>query len=167
MAFRDLGDVRVAKPIVLPIRGKEYAFPGEISARLLVRLGVMFAQLEDADGDDADLTAEALSDAEEADLRKALFGDVEAEMIADYCTPGEIGVAFTTLMAAHCYGIKAAEAVWSSPGEAPAPNRAARRKKTPATLTRSRGSRGTSRPRKKTASPGEPSSDSGDSSKPT
>ena len=157
MAFRDLDEFLIVPPLVLPIHGKQYSFPGEISARSWLRLQMLYAS--------PDPEQEAFSDEEEASLRAEMFGEAEAEMVADGCTTSQLRVAFYTLLAYHMSGMDAAESVWAARGEAPAPNRATRRSRPPAKSTRSRGSRvgSTGRKKRPAAAPvGETSSSSGD-----
>lgn len=132
--FRDLDLILVDKPIRLPIRGKTYEFPGNISARtglLLERLGAEAQKAKlDVDSGKADpaaLAAEVFSDTEELDLRREVMGDTEAEMARDGLTTGHVRHVFQTLLVWHMTGEEAAAKAWESLGEAPAPNRAARR----------------------------------------
>ena len=165
MAFKDLDDFLVIKPLVLPIRGKEYAFPGEISARA----GLLLQRAFDVP-DDADPDAVVLTDAEENELRTALFGGLEKQMIDDGLTNTHLRVVFYTLIAyQQTRDLKLAEQVWNAQGEAIAPNRETRRRKPAAKSTRPRGSRAASTAPKDKApeSPGPSSSDTGTSSKPT
>ena len=155
MAFKDLDSFLVIKPLVLPIRGKEYAFPGELSAKS----GLLLQRLDARDESEPD--AQLLSDAEEKQLHDEILGDAEAQMVADGLTNTHIKVAFYALIAYHLYGLEAAEAVWNAQGEAIAPNRRTRRSKAPAKSTRSRGSRAASTVPKTKAPAGLPSSDSG------
>lgn len=145
MAFRDLDEFLEVEPLVLPIRGKEYKFPGEISARawlLVQRLGERYerARRDKEAGREPDPDEEVLSDGDESMLRAEMFGDVEEEMTADGLTSAHMKRVFLTLIAFHLSGVEAAEAVWNNVGEAPAPNRATRRK-AQAKSTPSRGSR--------------------------
>ncbi len=156
MSFRDLDEFLSVEPIVLPIRGTAYSFPGEISARTWLRLQRVWQTIERA----GDPDAEAVSDFDEAQLMAEMFGGVDEQMAADGVTSAEIKRVFVTLMAYHLSGREAAENVWNNSGEAVAPNRAARRH--PATTsTPSRGSRAGSTPRAKTASAGATSSATG------
>jgi hypothetical protein len=150
VAFRDLDELLDVPPLVLPIRGKEYSFPGEISARSWLRLQRLSEQMNGgADADDL-----ALGDEEEAALEAEMFGGLKDELIADGLTGSHIRIVFYTLIAFHLSGRTVAETVWNNAGEPPAPNREARRSKTPATSTRSRGSRaGSKSPSKSRAKP--------------
>lgn len=149
MSFRDLSEFLSVEPIVLPIRGKEYSLPGEISARSWLRLQRVWQAM----GAASDPGAEAVSDFDEATLMAEMFGGVDEQMAADGVTSAEIKRVFVTLMAYHLSGRDAAEAAWDNSGEAVAPNRAARRH--PATTsTPSRGSRAGSTPHNRTASAG-------------
>lgn len=143
MAFRDLEEFLVVEPLELPIRGKLYRFPGEISARawlLVQRLGEKYERARRAReaGRPIDSDEEALSDYDESALRSEMFGDAEEEMIADNLTSGHMKRVFYALVAFHLSGREAAEAVWNNTGEAKAPNRETRRVE--AKSTRSRGS---------------------------
>lgn len=161
MAFRDLDEFLTVKPLVLPIRGKEYAFPGDLSGESWLRLQVVGDRMRGgADG------FVAVSDTDEVALRAEMFGGVDAEMIADGCTSAQMQAVFVTLVTYHLSGrnLAAAEAAWDAQGEAPAPNREARRSKAPAKSNPARGSRaGSTHPRPKVAAPpGTPSSNAGD-----
>lgn len=161
MAFRDLEEFLSVKPVELPIRGKVYAFPGEVSGHTwltLQKLAHSMQQVQAAkeSGEPLDEDAVILTDADEAAIMVELFAGVDEEMAADGCTSAQIKAVFYTLLAYHTAGEESAEAVWESQGEAPAPNRATRRSQTP---TRSRGSRASSTDRAvQTASHGIPSS---------
>ena len=139
MAFRDLAEFLVVKPVVLPIRGKEYAFPGSVSARLWMQINVIKEQLElasraEAEGREFEPNAEAMSDETEAEMMAEMFGGVDSEMVADGCSSVELDRVKHTLIAYHLSGgnLTTATAVWEQSGKAPAPNREARRKKAPA-----------------------------------
>jgi hypothetical protein len=168
MAFRDLDEFVVVKPIVLPIAGKRYSFPGEVSARTWLMMQRISEQLQRAQraaarGETLDPDEEAVSDEDESSLMKEVMAGVQDEMVADGCTSTHVKTAFYTLIAYHMAGQAAAEAVWNAQGEAPAPNREERRSKTPAKSTRSRGSRATSTdpPTEETPEPGPTSSSDG------
>lgn len=152
MAFRDLDDFLVVKPVELPIRGKVYAFPGEITAEAWLLLQIVAEQMERAQKAQAaglpiDEDEEAVDDHAESRLRSELLGGVEQEMIEDGLTSAHLKAVFYTLIAFHLSGLEAAEAVWEAQGETSAPNRATRRAKSPrgASPTRSRGSQGASK----------------------
>ena len=157
MTFRDLTEFLVVKPIVLPIAGKDYSFPGEISARLWLQLQRLNAQAAAAmAGEDYDPGAEIIDDETESEISKELLGDALQEMLADGRTSSQIRAVFQTLHAWHTQGEDIAEAVWNGQGEAVTPNRAQRRAR-PA-----RGSHATSKSRKATAvRPGPTSSPDG------
>jgi len=170
MAFKDLADFLVVEPVVLPIRGKEYAFPGSVSARLWLQLNNIKEQLElagraEAEGKDFSPDQEAISDESEGEMMAEMFGGVDEEMVADGCNSVELDRVKHTLIAYHLSGgnLSAAEAVWERSGKAPASNRAARRSKTtgqsrrPASPATSAGQTAPT----ETAPPGEPSSDTG------
>ena len=169
MAFRDLDEFLTVKPLVLPIGGKQYAFPGDVGGEswlLLERVG----QTMRFGGDPNEV---AFTSEQEDALKAEMYGQARDEMIADGCTGAQLDAVFQTLLYYHLSdrNLEAAERVWNAQGEAPAPNRAERRRKTPPTSTPSRGSRGTSKPPKKRAPaqapPGQTSSSSGSASKPT
>jgi hypothetical protein len=166
MAFRDLDEfLHEPEPIVLPIHGKDYSFPAVISGELWVKVQKVGGRLTVGDP-----TAVAVSDAEEDELLQELCGDTLQEMYDDHITSVELQIVLTTLIAYHLSNDRdVAEAIWNAQGEAPAPNRAERRRKTPPTSTPSRGSRGGSTPpkRKKPASAGRKSLNTGSASKPT
>lgn len=159
MAFRDLDEFLTVKPLVLPIGGKEYAFPGDVGGAswlLLQRVGQRMRYGEDPD-------AVAMTNAEETALKAEMFGAARDEMIADGCTSTHMQAVFQTLLAFHLSGRDTAEMVWNAQGEAPAPNRAARRhppkKATSGTAksTRLRGSTpGTTSAKTKTPAPATP-----------
>jgi len=163
MAFRDLDEFLIVEPLVLPIRGKEYAFPGEVSARLWLQLQRLNEQYLDAkraaaEGRDFEPDRELVSDGDQAAMMDELLGDAQAEMIADGLSGAHIKAAFYTCLAFHLMGRETAERVWNAQGEAPAPNRATRRKAT-AKSPRSRGSRaGTTSAKKKVPAPPGPTS---------
>ncbi len=136
--FRDLSEFLTVEPIRLPIRGKEYQFPGEISARSWLLLQRLDAGARRARRDpDYDPAAEMLSDVDQDALMAELFGGTDEQMVEDGCTSSEIQRTFITLMAYHTVGRELAEAVWrGDPGEFVAPNRAARRHPPKSTLSR-------------------------------
>jgi len=150
MAFRDFGDCPAVKPIVLPIRGKKYSFPGpgDISGRTWLRLQeigglTMQAAKAKASGEDFGLDAEVLSDLDQDALMAELCGETLQTMIDDGVTGAEIQNVLKTLMASHMFSEAMAELVWNRQGEAMAPKRKARRGKAPAPSP-SRGSHATS-----------------------
>lgn len=176
MAFRDLAEFLTVSPLVLPIGGKDYAFPGDVSGEswlLLERIGqkMRFG----GDPDEVAMTSE-----QESALKAEMYGTTRDEMIADDCSGAQLDAVFQTLLSYHLSdrNLEVAEAVWNAQGEAPAPNRTARRhplKKSAlgtAKSPRSRGSHvGTTSAKKTPASepdlPGSTSSSSGNASKPT
>lgn len=168
MAFRDLDEFLVVPPLVLPIGGKRYEFPGEISARNWLRLQRLFGQAQLVnEGGELDLDEEVVSRSEQRELEAEMYGDAEARMVADGCTGSQVKAVLMTVTQFYLEGREAAELVWESQGEAPAPSREARRHATTKS-TRSRGSTvGSTTPRKRKASAGKNSSPSGTSSKPT
>ena len=133
MPFRDLDEFLVVQPFVLPVRGKDYEFPGEVSARVWLKLQALSDQLKRAQaaelhGEDYEPDSEVLSDTDEAEMRREMFGGVEEEMANDGCSSGQMKAVFYTLIAYHLSGREAAEAVWNSQGNLAAPNRETRRK---------------------------------------
>jgi hypothetical protein len=167
MAFRDLDEFLEAEPLVLPIRGKDYSFPAEISARTWLRVQRLGPELNRAvaasqAGEPFDADAEALSDIDSDELLTELCGDALEEMLDDGVTSAQLKVVLATLLVFHLSDRDQAEAIWNARGETPAPNRAARRSSTPATPSRSRGSRAGSTSRSNQAARrGRPSSSSG------
>lgn len=143
MTFKDLDEFLSVDPVEIPIRGKTYSFPGEISARawlLVQKLGSAYGAAKDGQIDTDEI---ALTDGEEVDLQAELFGGIEREMAADGVTSGELKLVFGTLVIYHLTDQATAEKFWDARGEAPAPNREARRTKpkVPAKSPQSRGSR--------------------------
>ena len=139
MTFRDLDEFLVVEPLILPIGGKDYSFPGEVSARSWLLLQKVSRQLR-YDVSDEEV---AITDVEETALKSEMFGEAEQEMARDGCTSAQMQAVFQTLLAYHLSDRDrdTAEAVWNSQGEAPGPNRKTRRAKSPAKSTRPRASR--------------------------
>lgn len=165
MAFRDLTEFLKTEPFMLPIGGKLYEFPGEISAKSWLQLQRLTEQITKAQaaaalGMDYDPDDEVLSDTDESVLMDEMFGTGKDEMIANGCTSSQIRAVFFTLMAYHTTGIEAAEAMWNAQGEAVAPSRSERRASAKSAPARGYRAASTPRPRKK-ASPGPKSSSSG------
>ena len=160
MAFKDLADALDVEPLVLPIRGREYACPGSISAKTWLWMQYIMAI---ARGEDVEPKDEALTDQEQANILNEMLGDAKQQMLDDGLTSAEMEHVERTLWTYHANNRNRAlaESVWNSLGKAPAPNRASRRaaEKSP----RSRGSRAGSTPRKRSpkARPGAPSSSAG------
>ena len=164
MAFKDLDDFLVVRPVVLPIRGKDYSFPGEISGRTWLKVHSLSGQVQQAiatqkAGGKFDPDVEAISDMDQDELLAELCGDTLQEMIDDGLTSAHLDAVMAALMAFHMADRGTAEAVWNASGEAPAPNRSARRAKAPP--SRARGSRAGSSAPKKAALRGRASSKSG------
>ena len=166
MAFKDLDDFLDEPPFVLPIRGKRYEFPGDISAESWLRLHRLTMRALAGDGDLSDVV---ISDVEEAALMDEMFGAAKAEMLTDGCSGAELKLVWMTLISFHTQGRAIAELVWNTRGEAPTPSREVRRSSAPKTSTRSRGSLGgsTPRPKRKAAPSGQTSSATGTQSRPT
>jgi hypothetical protein len=168
MSFRDLDEFLVVEPLVLPIRGKEYSFPGSVSARVWLQLQSMSEQMQlqqDAArrGEDYAPDNELVNDTDEAAMRAEMFGDAEQEMVDDGLSSAHIKAVFFTLIAFHLSGREAAEVVWDAQGGSAAPNRAQRRsqsKKQPPAA--SRASSSAPRSSRATSSAGTPSSSTGD-----
>jgi hypothetical protein len=158
MAFRDLGELVTVKPLIVPIRGKKYELPGDISAASWVRLQLLFEQVRDAAaGVESDPAAGALSAAEERAIRAEMFGPAEAEMVADGCLGSEVDAVYRMLWAYYMNdrSHEVAEAYWNAQGEAPAPSPEPKK-------PRARGSRaGSTNRRKAQPSAGETSSSAG------
>ena len=146
MAFRELDELLSPEPVVLPFNGKEYAFPGEISAKSWLQLQRIGDTIDRANrGEEVDPEEEVFDDSDQSSLMAEILGDAGQQMAADGCTSSQIKRAFYTLLAYHLRDREAAEVIWeaSAAGEAPAPNRAARRHPSDAqpSAVRSRGSR--------------------------
>lgn len=159
MAFRDLDEFLTVKPLVLPIGGKQYAFPGDIGGQSWLLLQRVDQNMRHGNDDDVAFTSE-----QETALKDAMFGQMQDEMLADGCTGVQLDAVFQTLLSYHLSdrNIEVAETVWNAQGEAPAPNRAARRhspkKSAGATAksARSRGSRAGTTSAKTTPEPAPP-----------
>jgi len=168
MAFRDLDEFLAPEPLVLPIRGKDYVFPAEISGATWLRVQSLGAQVQQAvrardAGEEFDPDVTAISDMDQDELLAELCGDTLKEMLDDGLTSTHLKAVLATLMAFHMSDRESAEAVWNASGEAPAPNRETRRKGT-AKSARSRGSSaGPTGPRERagTGAPGVRSSEAG------
>ena len=169
MAFRDLNEFLIVEPLVLPIRGKEYTFPGQISAPIWLKLQSIGEQVQDAvsardKGEDFEPDVEAISDMDQESLMAEFCGGPQTmKKIIKGLTSEEFKHVLSTLMVYHMSGSRElAEAIWNQEGELPAPNRAARRSSKPTPSTRSRGSRvGSKPPPAKGSQPGETSSSTG------
>ena len=161
--FKDLAEVLGAKPKQLPIKGRMYSFPPRVSDSTGAKLAQMSAlgrkQLRASDTTDADRKAAGIAmmeqffDGEAQDaLWDEVLGDAQQEMLDNAVPPEWQQHVFGTLLAWHMSGEDAAVAVWEdkNPGEAPAPNRATRRRAGSASggATRSRGSSSGTSPRK-------------------
>ncbi|MEN6426100.1 MAG: hypothetical protein ABFE13_12095 [Phycisphaerales bacterium] len=160
MPFKELGAALKTEPLILPLGGKTYTFPGDLSAEswLLIRRvgqGTRF-------GTDA---TEPLTQAEEDRLMVEMFGDAMAEMLADGRTDNEMEFVHLTLLTFHLYGRDAAEIRWNAQGEAEAPSQEDASPEDTDRVTPTRGSTaGTTSPTKKPrakASAGTKSSKSG------
>lgn len=169
MAFKDLDEFFVIKPIRLPIRGKVYEFPGSVSGRtglLLHRMTEQVEQLKAGAKFDEDAQQEILDDAAETNLRAEILGDTEREMIDDNIPSLYIDHVFKTLITWHQFGEDIAKAVWEDvPGapKAPEDRKAKRPRGTSgkASTTRKRASTSPTSASAK-VSPGDSSSTSGD-----
>lgn len=155
MSFKDL--VAFSEdPVTLSIRGREFTFPGSISARIGLLLQRVRLIAVRASKGELPPDTEAISDAEQEALTAALLGEAAGELL-DYATKREYDAVLHVLFNVHVYGREFAEQVWNDLGEASAPDpRPARGK--------ARGFRGgsTSRPSRKAGAPrGATSSDSG------
>lgn len=146
MAFRDLDEFLAPEPLVLPIRGKDYVFPAEISGATWLRVQSLGTQVQQAmrardAGEEFDPDMTAISDMDQDELLAELCGVTLQKMLDDGLTSTHLKAVLATLIAFHMSDRESAEAVWNASGEAGAPNRETRRAKTPAKSTRSRGSR--------------------------
>jgi hypothetical protein len=135
MGFDDLADVLGITPAkVLPIGGRQVAFPGRVSARTGMLLLSLQRDALARDGDvEATIEALGLTDEDGEELEREIFG--EAAAVLDEL--GVIGEArqlvMGTLVAWHLGGVEAAEKTWAAGvgGKAQTPgtsNRATRRK---------------------------------------
>ena len=142
MGFTDLQDVLGTTPAkVLPIMGREVAFPGRVSARTGMLL--LSIQRDAASAGDVDATVEALglTDADAEALEVELFGDGRAVL-------DELGVigesrqlVMGTLVAWHLGGEQAAVEVWEAGvgGKAGAPSNRATRRRTAGSSSKTAG----------------------------
>ena len=130
MAFKDLDEVlSPVEPLVLPRRGKDYSFPGEISADTWLKVQRLGARAVRAAKDpNYKPSDEAVSDVDQDTLLSELCGPALDEMTADGFTNLELSAVLGTLIAFHFSGREQAEAIWNNSGNPPAPNRATRRK---------------------------------------
>lgn len=152
MGFDDLSTfLHGAEPIVLPVRGEEYSFPGrgDLPIAIQLRLQEVAQRWDEIAASDAPDDMEVLSESEETELRDAMFGGEYERMVAHGFTMRELRIVFITLMTYHLYGKEAAQKVWGAEGETPAPSRQERRKS-----GRTRGSRSGSTSPKKPARAG-------------
>jgi len=141
--FKDLSEfLDEDEPLVLPVGGKEYPFPGSISGTLWLKLHKITDQQQGALPEDE----EPIAYPEQRAVSEELFGEVEGQMAADGCTNTQIKAVLSTATVFYLQGRESAEAfwnlqAWALSGEPPAPNRAARRHPARATpSTRQRGS---------------------------
>jgi len=126
--FKDLNNFLVVKPIVLPIDGKSYTFPGQIPARLWLQLQELQAiGSAVAAGVEYDPDKEVLSDMDQSNMMLELMGDSYKAMLDDGVTSTQLQVVFRTLFAWHTNSPEYARMIWEEVGETPAPNRATRR----------------------------------------
>lgn len=142
MGFTDLQDVLGTTPAkVLPIMGREVAFPGRVSARTGMLL--LSIQRDASAAGDVDATVEALGLTEEdaAQLERDIFGDGQAVL-------DELGVigeprqlVMGTLVAWHLGGEAAALEVWEAGvgGKAAAPSNRATRRRTAGSSSKTAG----------------------------
>ena len=158
MAFKDLEDFLDEPPFVLPIRGKRYAFPGDISAESWLRLHRLTMRAMNGDGDLSDVV---IDDAEEATLMDELMGAAKVELFADSVSGATLKLVWMTLIAYHTQGRAVAEIIWNARGEAPALSRTVRRKAA-AQSRPSQGSRASSKPRPRKRPPAHPGPTSSD-----
>ena len=130
MAFRDLTDFLTVKPIELPIGGKFYAFPRDISGKAGLVIAAIREAAEAADrGKDYNPEQVVLDDAAEVDLRREVLGDTEREMFEAGLTTGQVEHVFRTLMTWHMSrSMELTEAAWEMIDvDPPKPNREQRR----------------------------------------
>jgi hypothetical protein len=119
--FRDLEEFLVVEPVVLPIRGKDYAFPGQVSARTWLLLQDLAEREQRArkaivDGENIDLDEVVVPDDVEDHLMDELLGEAKQEMIDDGLTSSHFKAVLYTLIAYHLEGRDSALEVWTSRG---------------------------------------------------
>lgn len=160
MAFEELGAALTEEPLVLPLGGKTYTFPGDLSADSWLLIRRMGQAVRFAGGE-----AEPLDQKEEDLLMLEMFGDALAKMRADKRTNTEMNFVFMTLIAFHLYGRKTAELRWNQQGKTQALRRKPQDRKASVKSAQSRGSTAgtTSKPKKNppAESPGTMSSNAG------
>lgn len=144
MSFRDL-DEFFDSSLRLPIRGKTYLVPSPPAEDGLWIMRMLTTADRARAGEEIDAAVLAglqLDDAQERSLYERCLGPALPEMLADGVPWEMVKHAGTTAFIWVGGDRATAERYWSSPpGEAPAPNRAARRaSKATATSTRPRGS---------------------------
>ncbi|MFD9146203.1 hypothetical protein ACFWDF_02870 [Streptomyces diastaticus] len=140
MAFREVDEL-LDETLQLPIRGRVYTVPAPPAAVGLRTQRLIAIAARAADGDDVDVDAELLADAEERDLYAEVLGGAYEEMMADGVSWPVLKHASVTAMVWIAQNKDAAEKYWNTGGDPKrmAPNRAARRSGG-ANTTRSQGS---------------------------
>lgn len=170
MSFQDLDELLGSPKKELPIGGRLVTFPDRVSAEtgvIMLRIA-QIAKSDPAKALDADtIVSELLDDEGWARIQaEVLGGDPQTLMLEHNLTGDRLAHVFKTLMAWHLYGKEVAEKAWAEVGPPAAPNRATRRRKTPAKSSPARGSRGGSTTPKavqaaEATSPGDDSSPTG------
>jgi hypothetical protein len=126
--FTDLHTPLKRDPLVLPINGKPYSFPADISARTWLRvqqIGGLVVSI-------AAPETEVASDSEEQGFLREFCGDTLEEMLEDGVTKEQFKLVLKTLMVFHMTDDREAAAlVWNARGEVTAPNRAAHQNQAP------------------------------------
>lgn len=120
MSFRDLGDLLAEQPVVLPIRGRAFTFPGSVSARQGLTLQrIQSIAIKAAKGELPE-DEPRFTDEEQEAILDALLGDQKEDLL-DYATSTEYALVCRTLYNHHLFGRAVAEKVWNAQGEAEAP----------------------------------------------
>lgn len=133
MAFRDLQDVYLPTPKVLPIHGEEIEFPGRISADAgMTMLAIRSAMLEQVgtEGTEEEYASAALTEVTAGQVA-ALEAEILGDAAADLDRLGVFGAArqhvVSTLVAWHMAGEEVAVATWEGKARPAPPTTSARR----------------------------------------
>lgn len=128
MAFRDLDEFPPVEPLVLPIKGKTYSFPGEISARSWLTLQSMSGLAAKVQqGEPLDPSDQEFSGSDATALIAEMVGGVDKELAKDGLGSNALKLVFGTLVIFHLQGREMAEQFWNARGESLAPSRVTRR----------------------------------------
>jgi hypothetical protein len=146
--FRDLGEL-LDETLRLPIDGKVYviAAPDAVTG---LRVEALFAAGAVAAAGGTPKLPTILGDDDEDDLYQRVLGDTYQELLDDAVSHVALKLVATTAMMWTVFGVEVAETYWGragKTGEAPAPNRAARRakKSTPTATVSATPKRGSTR----------------------